>query len=983
MKPRHFLPVALAFCGFLPAFASTFETLYTIPSGPSVPYSPLLRGVDGNFYGSSGYGGDRNVGTIYRVTPSGAISVVISFTGQSGAVPGARPTHLIQDAAGTLYGTTFEGGPGNTIGGTVFKVTPQGQHTLLRSFDGHNASQLGYYPTGPLALDAAGNLYGCLRDGGAWQQGAIFKIDPNGAFTILLHFTGTDGPGRGRNPAGGLIPDGAGGFLGTTTGGGENSFGTVFRILPDGTHTVLADFAGVSAQFTGAYPDAPLTPDGAGNFYGVSKGFDYQSPSVFRINANGTFTFVAAIGSAVGQYPTGGLVREADGNFLGVLGGGPQVPGDGTHQRGCIYRVTPAGVVTIAVDPDLSPSAPIVGLFPQTLTPDGAGGYVGVMQGGGSGGSGTLFRIDAGGQFTHVSGILSGPPAWPHGSLVSDAAGNLYGTSSGGGAKGEGTVFRYTPGGVFTVLAEFTGLTGAVKGSVPYPELAIDPAGNLFGTTFFGGGANGGTVFKITPAGAFSTLKEFTDIDHPDGATPQGVILDAAGNLFGAANRENDDEEGVVYQIAPSGDFSILGGTGAPYDHYAFFRLARDPLGNLFGISRPDDSENDASFLYRITPAGVVTTLKSYRGGDYSDFPVSPFTATAGGAFHAVLLHGAIGRISASGAYSEPAKLLPALHGSSFQGELMADETGNLFGVTTNEGPNGQGALFRVSPRGLVTTLHAFGGFPITSFRATGIMRHADGALYGTASSWGGGNGILYRIRSGPTPTTQEAVAVSGGNATLRAKVNPHGESTVVVFEYGPTPALGSETAPVNLGSGTAFVDVAVQVTGLAPNVAAYFRPRAASATGTQYGDVLNTISNVPFGEWRISYFGNTAFTEFDDPDHDGVPLLTEYAFHLSPVASDAHLLPHAVKMNIPGGRLGITFTRDPSRTDITLIVESATDFLGPWTSIATSAEGQPFTGPAAIFNDDSSTSVHPVTVCDPAPLDVSTHRFLRVRVTH
>src|SRR5262245_42807860 len=106
-------PLILLFIGclcFSSVRAETFETVHTFPTVPLLPYSSLLRGLDGNFYGSSGYGGARNWGTIYRVTPAGEISVVLSFSYTGGPVPGGRPLGLIQDAAGMLYGITFDGG---------------------------------------------------------------------------------------------------------------------------------------------------------------------------------------------------------------------------------------------------------------------------------------------------------------------------------------------------------------------------------------------------------------------------------------------------------------------------------------------------------------------------------------------------------------------------------------------------------------------------------------------------------------------------------------------------------------------------------------------------------------------------------------------------------------------------------------------------------------------------------------------------------
>jgi uncharacterized repeat protein (TIGR03803 family) len=427
-----------------PGNAATFEIIHSFNAGATLPYSSLLRGIDGNFYGSSGYGGKFDWGTIYRVTPANEIAVVISFSGNGGPAPGSRPGELIQDAAGNLYGVTHSG---STVGisqyGTVFKVTPEGIHTVLYDFnDPGGSAPGGGNPIGPLARDAAGNLYGVAQAGGAAGKGTIFRITPAGEFSVLVHFTGIGGSARGQAPYGGLIPDGAGGLVGTTHSGGTSNYGVVFRVLTNGTYTVLGDFTGAGGALPGSDPRHALTADGAGNFYGVTSGFLHPE-SVFRVNANGTVTSVATIAENVGQYPSGSLIREESGNFLGVLGFGPTHP-TRSNYHGSIFRVTPAGAVTLVSDPQSSPAHLLVGNRPLALTPDGTGGYIGAMQAGGNNNAGTLFRITSAAEFVHVIAMPGATPTQPRGSLVADAAGNLYGTTRLGGPAGEGTVFKLT-----------------------------------------------------------------------------------------------------------------------------------------------------------------------------------------------------------------------------------------------------------------------------------------------------------------------------------------------------------------------------------------------------------------------------------------------------------------------------------------------------------------------------------------------------------
>ncbi len=963
--------------------SATLEALHSFDAGPALPYSSLLHHGDGNFYGSSGYGGKFDQGAIYRVTPANDISVVISFSGRGGSAPGRRPGELIQDEAGNIYGVAHSGSAAvNSEYGTVFKITPQGAYTLLREFgDSGGSATLGGNPIGPLARDAAGNLYGVTQTGGTASKGIIFKITADGQFTVLVNFTGTSGQARGASPYGGLISDGADGFLGATHAGGANDFGVVFRVLPDGTYTVLGEFTGSSGALPGSDPRYALTPDGAGNFYGVTAGFLHPG-AVFRVNANGAVTSLASMPTSVGQYPSGSLVREDSGNFLGVLSLGPRDPIIGAHYHGAIFRVTPAGVVSLVVDPGTSPSAPLVGNQPLALTPDGNGGYIGAMQVGGNTNFGTLFHISSAGEFVHVTAMPGATPSDPHGTLVADAAGNLYGVTRHGGPVGEGTVFKLTPGGSYTTLAAFTGLSGPAKGSIPFPELAIDATGNLFGTTIAGGAANSGTVFKIAPDGAFTTLVEFTGPDvGRNGEAPQGVVLDAAENIFGAARRyspETDYDEAVVFKITPAGTFSIVGSTGAAFSHYPAGRVAVDDLGNVFGSTRPDD--DDPAFLYRMAPDGTVTGISEPRDTSvpygFVRAPDGAFYGSATTAFYNVS-RSRVAKVAAAGSYSEFGLLDEAAHGSYPAGEVLVDETGNVFGTTSTGGPHGRGAIFRVSPRGVVTALYAFENDLIAPlYFARGVMRHPDGAFYGAGQRGGpGGGGFIYRVRSGPTPATLEATGVSGGNATLRAKVNAHGEPTLVVFEYGRTPGLGSETAPVNIGAGPSFLDVDAPLTGLTAGITYFYRPRATSASGAQFGDLLNTsAAYAPFDLWKISHFGNPSRADLDDPDDDGISLLLEYALTLSPTVPEVAGLP---KIGIsPSQRLTLTFQRDSSRTDVTLIVESAATLDGPWFPVASSFNGQPFPGESAV------PGVHTVSVWDHFPIFAAESRFMRLRVT-
>jgi uncharacterized repeat protein (TIGR03803 family) len=216
------------------------------------PRAGLITDKKGNFYGTTYYGGSYNYGAIFKLAPKGTETALYSFEdGSDGYFPVAG---LIMDSAGNLYGTTEDGGTGcvTTNGcGTVFKLAPNGTETVLYAFT--NGSD-GGYPEAGLIMDKEGNLYGTTDDGGANAYGTVFKVAPDGTETVLHSFTGSDG----ANPVAGLIMDKKGNFYGTTAVGGTYGYGTVFKLAPNGTETVLYAFTNGS---DGGYPENGVIMD--------------------------------------------------------------------------------------------------------------------------------------------------------------------------------------------------------------------------------------------------------------------------------------------------------------------------------------------------------------------------------------------------------------------------------------------------------------------------------------------------------------------------------------------------------------------------------------------------------------------------------------------------------------------------------------------------------------------------------------------------
>uniref|UniRef100_B8HUV1 Gloeo_Verruco repeat protein n=1 Tax=Cyanothece sp. (strain PCC 7425 / ATCC 29141) TaxID=395961 RepID=B8HUV1_CYAP4 len=242
----------------------------------SEPVAELVQGGDGNFYGTTIAGGKNDLGTIFRLTPNRQLTTLVHFNGANGARPYARLTLGLD---GNFYGTTSAGGASRTckLGcGTLFRLTATGQLTTLFSFSGRNGST----PVSPLVQGQDGSLYGTTAYGGINDQGTIFRLAPTRQLTTLIRFT----RGNGATPLAGLTPDDQGNFYGTTQAGGNSSScpggcGTVFRLAPTGRLTRLISFNGRN----GSQPFAELVQIGDGSFLGTTKfGGSHGLGTVFR-----------------------------------------------------------------------------------------------------------------------------------------------------------------------------------------------------------------------------------------------------------------------------------------------------------------------------------------------------------------------------------------------------------------------------------------------------------------------------------------------------------------------------------------------------------------------------------------------------------------------------------------------------------------------------------------------------------------------------
>src|SRR5215469_12229447 len=291
----------------------TESVLHAFDRGDGNTFAGMIMDGSGNLYGTTSYGEKA-----FQLAPDGTYTVLHYF---GGAGDGSFPVApLILDKSGDLYGATEDGGDADCKCGTVFRIAPNGKEKVIYAFKGGSD---GVYPDAGLLLKS-GELYGTTAEGGADGYGTIFRVSKTGSETILYSFNGGS---DGGTPQSSLIMDQAGNLYGTASGG-INNCGTAYRLAPDGTFTALHSFA---AGTDGCEPLAGLYADASGNFYGTTfAGGSANAGTVYKIAPDGTETVLHALnGTDEGALPESVLVADQKGNLYGTAASGPEYA-DGT-----------------------------------------------------------------------------------------------------------------------------------------------------------------------------------------------------------------------------------------------------------------------------------------------------------------------------------------------------------------------------------------------------------------------------------------------------------------------------------------------------------------------------------------------------------------------------------------------------------------------------------------------------------------------------
>ena len=616
-------------------------------------------------------------------------------------VAGVWTGNVTVSNADTNVVITASDGSGHTGVSNGFTVATAVPAAVVEPVPSLSTPQVGTNPHSAPVIGADGNLYGTTLAGGSSNQGTVFKMTTAGVITTLVNFYGANG----EQPLAGLVLATDTNFYGTTSAGGANNLGTIFKMTPAGVLTTLVNLS-----------------------------------------------------STTGSGPKAGLVQATDGNFYGTTSAG------GTSSLGTIFKMTPAGVVTVLVNFTGSAGSFLGSSSQSALIQAADTNIYGTTSAGGTGNSGTVFKMTLAGtystlaSFTGATGAVLGSS--PLAGLVQASDTNLYGVTSAGGSSSFGTVFQITTAGVFTSLFSFTGTAGSFPGSSPQGALVQWTDGTLYGTTNAGGTNSSGTIFKTTTAGAITSLRSFTS--SPDGANPFGaVVLASDGKFYGTMNAGGQSLKGVMYSLAPS-TVTFTRVFSFPTSPPVYKNLLSASDGNLYGtqVNQPGVGINT---MFKLTTGGTFTNLPLTLSGSNSTPPF--FVQGSDGSLYGDIpgnLSGSLFKLTTAGSFTS----LGTFTGTSgavlgqTPGQVIQGSDGLIYGTTVSGGTGGgTGTVFKVTTGGTFTSLASFtgtSGAVLGSAPQTALVQGADGNFYGTTNGGGsgGGFGTVFKVTPAGVFTT-------------------------------------------------------------------------------------------------------------------------------------------------------------------------------------------------------------------------------------
>jgi uncharacterized repeat protein (TIGR03803 family) len=381
---------------------------------------------------------------------------------------------------------------------------------------------------------------------------------------------------------------------------------------------------------------------------------------------------------------------------------------------------------------------------------------------------------------TNFNGTDGEGPAFV--TLAQGTDGNLYGTTLSGGTYFFGTAFKMAPSGAVTTLYSFCAQAGCTDGSDPIGGVTLGSDGNFYGVTSLGGVYRGspcfpsgcGTLFKITPAGAFTSLYSFCSrTSCSDGAYPSTLTQGREGDFYGVTLQGGTSNSckygcGTVFKITPAGSLTTLHSFDSREGSAPKAGLTLATDGNFYGVTTGGGGTGYYGTAFKVTPAGVLTVLHRFNTTDGS-YPYGTLLQGSDGSLYGttdlggVYGYGTVFKMSLTGAFG-------TLHsfdysdGASPVMALVQGTDGNFYGTTSGGGEKGSGTIFEITSGGALTTLHSF-YFPTDGNDPGGLMQFTSGVFYGNAEDGGADqDGTIFTLDTalGPFVTTMPAAGKAG-----------------------------------------------------------------------------------------------------------------------------------------------------------------------------------------------------------------------------
>jgi uncharacterized repeat protein (TIGR03803 family) len=997
-----------------------------------LPAGGVIVDSSGNFFGTTSQGGAYNYGTVFELPTSAGTSTVVTSNNSSSIFgqPVTFTATVTPSSSGETGTVQFQidgsnaGSPVALSGNTAEYITSTlavGSHSIAAIYSGDSNFTGSTSPIFTQSVADAATTTAVTTSNASITQGQP------------VTFTATVTPASGSGETGTVQFQVDGASVGSPVALTGNTAAYTTSTLAGGTHSIVAVYTGDNS-FAGS--TSPVLTQKILQLTTTALTSSNASPTYAQ-----PVTFTATVTPASGSGETGTVQFQVDGSNVGspvALSGNTaayttSTLTGGTHSIVAVYTGDNsfAGSTSPVLTQKIlqltttaltsSNGSSIYGqpvTFKATVTPASGSGETGTVQfqvdgtpAGGpvsldgntatcitstlNAGSHSIVAIYSGdGNFAGSASstlsqsiakiavwTLSAPASFngangdePNAGLVMDPAGDLFGTTAEGGGNGDGTVFEIVHGSnAITPLASFNG----TDGQNPKSGVALDSAGDIFGTADVGGAYSDGTVYEIAAgSGVITALVSF---NGTNGENPylNGVVLDSAGDLFGIAHEGGSGGDGAVYEIAAgSGIITDLAAFNGTNGENAVGGVVLDSSGDLFGTTSQGGADSQGTVFELVNGSGVISTLVSFNVTD-GETPHVGVVLDSSGNLYGVTYRGGPkneGTVFEVGHATNAVTTVAsfnATNGEYPSSNAVMDSSGNFFGTTTVAGTYSDGTIYEIAHgSGLVTTLASFNGGD-GSDPLGNVVLDSSGDLWGTTYAGGASaDGTVFELAAeGTTVTSNNPSPVYGQPVTLTATVTPN-------VGAGPTGTVQFQIDGSNVGSAVPLSGNTASYTTSALNAGTH-SVVAVYSGDNNFASTTSAAFTQPVGQAVLALSANTMYVKLDaDGQHmdtwnnaTGTGAMAQSALiadfsgatYTGPATGDTFVLDFSAGNPLPTG--GFSFAGGAGQNTLEIIGTSGNDTATVNGSTITvgAAFGSASIGylaaNAIIFNGDSSGS--------------------------